>query len=93
MGYRPMPEDVYREREARYLSEKKQTGASTLRIGKDDENRYHACITPWEALPALTLREASATGAYRNYQMMDLDNVRTVIACAAKEEEDSTGYE
>ncbi len=93
MGYRPMPEDVYREREARYLSEKKLTGASTLRIGKDDENRYHACITPWEALPALTLREASATGAYRNYQLMDLDNVRTVIACAAKEEEDSTGYE
>ncbi len=86
MGYRPMPEEVYREREARYLSDKKEKTGAKIRIGKDDENRYHACMIPWEELPALSLRESSATGAYRNYQLMDLDNVRTVIQCARMEE-------
>ena len=76
-GFRPMPEKVYQDRAHRYQLEKAETGSSSLPIGKDLENRFHACLIPWEMLKSLSEKESSITGTEKDYQEMDR---RTVLA-------------
>jgi len=78
MGFRPMSQQEYDRRTAQYLAEKAEKGASRLRIGKNMENRTHACLVDWEQLDALSERESAITGKAVNYKVMDTDNVMAV---------------
>ena len=78
MGYSPMPEDVYQERIRMYQKEKEQTGHSSIRIGKDSEQRLHACLIPWDSLDTLSERENSVTGGTVDYKELDRRTVLTV---------------
>ena len=73
MGYQTMPEDVFDSRAEQWLS-----GDTALRIGKDTENRLHACLIPWEDLDGLSRRETEITGKAVDYKESDRVNVRTV---------------
>ncbi len=78
MGYEAMPPEIVAQRGAQYAEEKARTGKSSLRIGKDAENRQHACLIPWEALDELAETEAGYTGVRKDYKKMDIDNVRMI---------------
>ena len=75
MGYRPMPEDVFNARAQARNAEMNEKGSSRIRIGKDTEAKLHACLIPWDELPALGRKEKELTGREVNYQQLDLDNV------------------
>ena len=75
MGYQTMPETVFAQRAALYREEVRKNGSSRIRVGKDTDSKLHACLIPWEELPALDRREKEMTGRIVNYQQMDLDNV------------------
>ena len=85
-GYAPMPEDVYQQREAEYARLKPQGKADGYAIRKDPKRRLHACLTPWEALDALSARENAATGGSVDFKQLDRDNVLAVgrVLAAAK---------
>ena len=70
-GYSPMPEDVWAERAARY----RQGVPADFRIGRDDQERLHACLIPWEELDGLSRKENAVTGGHTDYKQMDRDNV------------------
>ena len=74
-GWRPMSEAEFTERAKRYQAEVQQNGASRLRIGKDAQNRKHACLVPWEDLDALSERENAVTGGSVDYKQMDRNNI------------------
>lgn len=74
MGFLPMTQEEYRAREERYLQQT-TSGEKPLRIGKNMEERTHACLISWEELDALSLRESNLTGRKINYQAMDTENV------------------
>ena len=69
-----MTQEEYRAREERYLQQT-ASGEKPLRIGKNMEERTHACLISWEELDALSLRESNLTGRKINYQAMDTENV------------------
>ena len=75
MGYQPMPEKVFEERAKIYRTVKAETGSTSFKVGKDTENRLHACLIPWSELPALERKEKELTGREVDYQQLDLDNV------------------
>lgn len=75
MGFRPMNEQEYARRISQYQMDIRETGASRLRIGKDMENRKHACLIPWEDLDELSARENAVTGGYVDYKQMDRNNI------------------
>lgn len=74
-GWHPMSEAEYAERADRYRAEKQEFGASRLRIGKDAENKRHACLLPWEDLDSLSDRENAVTGGSVDYKQMDRNNI------------------
>ena len=78
MGYRCMPEAVWKERAARFKKEKLETGAGKIRIGKDTAARLHACLIPWDDLDALSEKENAVTGKSVDYKEMDRENVRMI---------------
>lgn len=78
MGFSPMTAQEYDSRTARYLAEKAETGNSRIRIGKNMQDRTHACLIPWEALDKLSETESAITGKSVNYKAMDTDNVLAV---------------
>ena len=80
MGYSPMPEDVFAARAAAYRKETAETGSSRIRVGKDTEKKQHACLIPWEDLPALDQKELDLTGREVHYQQLDIDNVLLIPA-------------
>ena len=82
MGYQTMPSEVWDSRASCYLSDK------SVNINKDIDHKLHACMIPWEELPALSSREEAVTGIRKDYQAMDLDNVRIMIASAEDGEPD-----
>lgn len=79
MGYQAMPSEVFRERAARYQTLVQENGNTRYRIGKDTEKQLHACLIPWEELPALSERECDVTGKYVDYREMDRNNVCMII--------------
>ena len=78
MGYDTMPEKVFEERAAAYRQEQEGSDEGTFRIGKDAAAKHHACLIPWEELPALAEREYAVTGKRKDYRQKDRDNVRLV---------------
>lgn len=77
MGFSPMTEEEFQARSKTYLQQK-QAGQTPLRIGKNMQNRTHACLIPWDALDELSQKEAQVTGSYVNYKQMDTDNVLAI---------------
>ena len=75
MGYQPMPDDVFNARAACWKREVEETGRGKTRPGKDTASRYHACLIPWEDLPALSAKEEAITGRRPDYWQMDRDNI------------------
>ncbi len=78
MGYRRMPDDVWKRRAEQFEKEKRETGAGRIRIGKDAATRLHACLIPWADLDALSKQENAVTGKSADYKEMDRDNVRMI---------------
>ena len=78
MGYQTMPYEVFHERAEQYCAEVQQTGAGKIRITKDTERKYHACLIPWEQLDELSEREFQVTGKRTDYKASDLDNILMV---------------
>lgn len=75
MGYDTMPEEIFAQRAAIFRRQQAETGKGSIRIGKDTDARLHACLIPWEELPALAEREFAVTGRRVDYFKMDRDNV------------------
>lgn len=78
MGYEKMPDDIWQQRAEQYKKEKKENGQSSIRIGKDVINLYHACLIPWEELDELSAKENSFTGKNVDYKQMDINNILAV---------------
>ena len=74
-----MPEEIFAKRAAEFRRQQAETGKGSIRIGKDTDARLHACLIPWEELPALAEREFAVTGKRADYFKMDRDNVRLVV--------------
>lgn len=79
MGFAPMEEAEYAQREATYLRQR-AAGEPPIRVGKNMEKRTHACLISWEALVELSHRETRVTGKPVDYQRMDTDNVMLIPA-------------
>ena len=79
MGYDKMSEETFAARAAIFRQQQAETGKGSIRIGKDPDARLHACLIPWEALPALAEKEFAVTGKRANYYKMDGDNVRLAV--------------
>ncbi len=77
MGFRPMSEEEFSQRSDLYLQQKAE-GKAPLRIGKNMQEKTHACLIPWEKLDDLSEKEAKVTGSYVNYKTMDTDNVLAI---------------
>lgn len=75
MGFHPMSEDEFAQRSDEYRARMQSGGTPALRIGKDMENRKHACLVPWDALDALSARENSVTKGHVDYKQMDRNNI------------------
>jgi hypothetical protein len=78
MGYRCMPDQIWKERAAQFEKERLETGSGRIRIGKDPAARLHACLIPWDDLDALSEKENAVTGRSIDYKEMDRDNVRMI---------------
>lgn len=78
MGYRCMPDQIWKERAAQFEKERLETGSGRIRIGKDPAARLHACLIPWDDLDALSEKENAVTGRSVDYKEMDRDNVRMI---------------
>ena len=77
MGFSPMSDAEFSDRAETYLRQK-QDGQKPLRITKNMQNRTHACLIPWDALDALSEKEAAVTGNYVDYKALDAQNVLAV---------------
>ena len=74
MGFDTMTEKEYADRAAAYLRQV-QSGEKPLRIGKNMQNRTHACLIGWDDLDALSQRESGITGKPTNYKESDRQNI------------------
>lgn len=83
-GYSPMPDDVFEKRAEIYRAQK-AAGKSEIRIGKDQENRLHACLVSWEELDELSAKENRVTGGNTDYKEYDIRNVLAVPELLGKE--------
>lgn len=77
MGFSPMTEVEFAARAETYRQQK-AAGEKPLRIGKNMQDRTHACLISWDALDTLSEKEAQITGNYVNYKAMDTDNVLAI---------------
>lgn len=78
MGFRSMSQAEYDWRAQRYQEQLAAGEKPTIRIGKNMQNRTHACLIDWDALDGLSERETAITGKKVNYKAMDTENVLAV---------------
>ncbi len=74
-GFALMPETVYAQRSDLYARLKKEGKKPDFAIGKDTQNRLHACLIPWDELDTLSARENAVTGGSVDYKQLDRNNV------------------
>lgn len=72
MGFRAMDDQTFHSRTLAYEQD------ASVRIGKDMHNYLHACLVDWDALDALSEKEAAITGKNVDYKEMDRDNVLAI---------------
>lgn len=80
MGFTPMSREEWDARANQYLRETESGGRSGIRIGKNMEQRRHACLIPWEGLDELSEREKAVTGKDPHYKRLDINNVTEIPA-------------
>lgn len=80
MGFTPMSRAEWEARADQYLREIDNSGKSDIRIGKNMEQRRHACLIPWDELNELSEREKAVTGKDPHYQQLDINNVMEIPA-------------
>ena len=73
-----MKTEEWNARAELYAREKAEKGFSDIKIGKNRRDRTHACLIPWEELPALDLREQAVTGIDPDYQEMDRHTIQLI---------------
>ena len=78
MGFSAMQDAEFQDRAKEYLQQKETEGKPTIRIGKNMQDRTHACLVDWEELDALSEKEAAVTGKYVDYKAMDKENVLAI---------------
>ena len=88
-GWEHVSREEFDARAGIYRTEVAKTGSSRVRIGKDLNQRIHACLIPWEDLDDLSARENAVTGKNLDYKEMDRNNVRAIpnVLRAMDEEE------
>ena len=91
MGWQSMPASVFDMRAEQFRREAEQTGAGSVRISKAPEQRFHACLIPWEELDELAEREYAVTGKRPDYKQMDRDNVCAIPAMLRAAEAEGGG--
>ncbi|WP_026527108.1 hypothetical protein [Butyrivibrio sp. VCD2006] len=78
MGYKCMTKEEIGKRADLYRND------NTIRITKDNKNKLHACLIPWDELDELSSYENSVTGKNVDYKQMDRDNIVTMINLICK---------
>ena len=81
MGYRPMSDEEFNERAARYMA------GEPVRIAKNSENMTHACLVSWNELDHLSEKENAVTGKHIDYKIPDRNNVLAIPDMLRKERE------
>lgn len=74
-GYSKMSEEMFNDRVKDFKSDIAKKGISDIKIQKDDYNRYHNCLVPWDELDRLSEEYSSVTGRNKDYKKDDLNNV------------------
>ena len=72
MGYKPMGEAEFTRRCEQYRR------GEVSRISRNDAEKTHACLAPWERLDELSRLENAVTGGSVDYKAMDTDNVLAI---------------
>ena len=93
MGYGPMPREIWEARARRYQAEVAERGNSALQIGKDAQNRLHACLIPYGDLDELSARENEITRGHRDYKQLDRDIVSMIPAMLNAVHQGRKGHE
>ena len=75
MGYAPMSEEEFDENAAIYSGLRAEGKPVTFKISKNQDERRHACLIPWEELDTLSERENRVTGKNVDYKQIDINNV------------------
>ena len=93
LGYGLMPRETWEARARRYQAEVAERGTSALQIGKDAQNRLHACLIPYGDLDELSARENEITGGHRDYKQLDRDIVSMIPAMLNAVHQGRKGHE
>ena len=80
-GYRPMSDEEFNERAARYLA------GESVRIAKNSASMTHACLISWDELDTLSQKENAVTGKQLDYKALDRNNVLAIPDMLKKERE------
>ena len=70
-----MSQEEYTARTQVYLEQLRSTGKGKIRIGKNLENKTHACLIGWDELDVLSDKENAITGGKVDYKQMDKNNI------------------
>jgi len=74
-GYRVMTDEEFDKRAAEYIKNLSEGRPANPRIGKDTDERSHACLIPYEKLDKLSEKEKGITGRNIDYKQSDINNV------------------
>ena len=74
-GYRAMTDEEFDKRAAEYIENLRKGRPANPRIGKDTDERSHACLIPYDQLDKLSEKEKKVTGRNVNYKQSDINNV------------------
>ena len=74
-GYRAMTDEEFDKRAEEYIKNLSEGRSANPRIGKDTDERSHACLIPYSQLDRLSEKEKSVTGRNVNYKQSDINNV------------------
>ncbi len=86
-GYRPMSREEFEENAETWARCKAEGIPCSIKIGKNQEKRLHACLVPWEELDELSACENRLTGRSVDYKQIDVNNVLTLPKLLRAEEE------
>ena len=91
MGYRPMTDEEFEERCRFYLEEERRNGFAPRHILiKDQKNRIHRALVPWEKLDELSDAARYITGQTFDYKEMDESAVTTLSYVMKKLQEQTS---
>ena len=70
-----MTEEEFDKRAREYIENLREGRPANPRIGKDTDERAHACLIPYDQLDRLSEKEKKITGRNVNYKQSDINNV------------------